>query len=165
MNAAELVTDMLEADQQDAHVKAHERIQKWDKAHTTYQDLYQKKQQALGIFRELGRSIGYERALARVGVEKADVSSQVYGAQIGSIDNYKKTRPIRQCQSFHCKDRRPYPETQEVCPTCDEPLKTREMRYSYSDLHGKLANHMLGVELNDGRRVWFDEPLAPQQAV
>lgn len=159
--AEQLVKEILEAEQQDAHVKAHERIQKWDKAHATYQDLAAKKAQAAKLFAELGRSIGYERALARIGVDKSEVSHQIYGAQIGSIENYKKTRPVRQCANFHCRDRRPYPESQENCPTCDEPLQTRQMRYTFSDLHGKLANHMLGVELNDGRRVWFDEPLPP----
>lgn len=162
--AQAIVNDML-GEAYDEHVKAHERVQHWDKAHATYQDLLQKKREAAKLFRELGRSIGYERALARIGVDKSQVSHQIYGAQIGSIDNYKKTRPVRQCSSFHCKDRRPYPETQERCPTCEEPLETRQMRYSFTDLHGKLANAMLGVELNDGTRVWFDEPLLPQQSL
>lgn len=158
--AQDIVTSMLEADH-DEHIKAWDRIQKWDKAHSTYHDLAVQKAKAQDLFRELGRSIGYERALAHVGLTRADVSHQIYGNQIGSIDNYKQTRAVRQCANFHCRDRRPYPETQDVCPTCEEPLQTKQMRYSFSDLHGKFARYMLGVELNDGRRVWFREPLPP----
>jgi hypothetical protein len=158
--AQQIVNVMLETDF-DAHVKAHERVQKWDKAHATYQDLAAKKAQAAKVFAELGRSIGYERALARVGVDKSEVSHQIYGAQIGSVENYKKTRPVKRCKNVYCRDRAPKPESQETCLECGEPLQTEQMRYSFTDLHGKLAHHMLGVELNDGRRVWFDEPLPP----
>lgn len=159
--AEQLVKEILEAEQQDAHVKAHERIQKWDKVHAAYQDLRAKKEQAAKLFAELGRSIGYERALARVGVDKSEVSHQIYGAQIGSVENYKKTRPVKRCKNVYCRDRSPKPETQETCLECGEPLQTEQMRYNFTDLHGKLAHHMLGVELNDGRRVWFDEPVSP----
>ena len=57
-----------------------------------YKDLFDKHGK---LFAELGRSIGYERALARIGVDKSEVSHQIYGAQIGSVENYKKTRPVR----------------------------------------------------------------------
>lgn len=159
MNHAEMIVNAMLGEAYDEHVKAHERVKKWDDAHALYKDLAATKAKAAKLFAQLGVTIGYERALARVGVDKAEVSSQIYGAQIGSTENYKKTRPIRQCANFLCRDRRPQPETQERCPTCDEPLQTREMRYTFSDLHRKFANHMLGVELNDGRKVWFDEPV------
>ena len=149
------------SEEYDEHIKAHDRVQKWDKAHATYQDLSVKKAEAAKLFGELGRSIGYERALARIGVQRADVSHQIYGNQIGSTHNYKKTRPITRCQNIHCT-RQPQPQTQETCSNCGDPLVTRQVPYTFSELHGKYARHMLGVELNDGRRVWFDEPLPPQ---
>ena len=62
MRAEDVVNQMLEADY-DAHIKAHERVQKWDKAHGTYQELAQKKAEAAKLFQQLGRSISYERAL------------------------------------------------------------------------------------------------------
>jgi len=163
-NAGQIVKELLEADPE-AEKKAADLIAKWDKAHTTYQDLYQKKLEAHRLFKELGRSIAYERALARARVDKSQVSHQIYGAQIGSTHNYKKTRPVRQCQSFHCKDRRQYPPEQAECPTCGDPLTTRQMPYTFSELHGKMANHMIGVELNDGTRVFFDEPIPPMPSV
>lgn len=161
--AEKIVASLLETDY-DEHVKAHERVQKWDKAHATYHDLLKKKQQAAQLFRELGRSISYERALARVGVDKAQVSSQIYGAQIGSTHNLKTKRPLRRCQTFNC-DRQPKPESQETCLTCGEPLKTEMVPYTFTEVHGRLANHMFGVELNDGTRVWFDEPVPPVPSV
>ena len=159
--AQAIVKQMLEADY-DAHVKAHQLVQKWDKAHGSFQKLYALKHKSMGLFREMGRSIGYERALARVGLTRDDVSHPIYGAQIGSTDNYKQTRPVRRCQNVYCKDRSPKPEAQEACLNCGEPLKTTPMGYSFTDLHNKLAKHMLGVETNDGRRVWFDTPVPPQ---
>jgi hypothetical protein len=129
--AQDIVNSMLEADF-DAHVKAHERIQKWDKAHATYQDLAQKKAQAQELFTQLGRSIGYERALARIGIEKADVSHQIYGAQIGSIDNYKKaTKTIKACPQTPLKcSRAGRPQSGEDCEGCGEPLIARQIPLS-----------------------------------
>lgn len=161
VKAQVIVNDML-GEAYDEHVKAHERVQKWDKAHTTYHDLMCKKQKAAELFREVGRSIGYERALARVGLTRADVSHPIYGAQIGSTHNYKQTRPQRRCQNIHCNDRGPKPESQDTCRTCGEPLVTKQVSYSFTDLHTRMPRHMLGVETNDGRRVWFNEPLPPQ---
>jgi hypothetical protein len=161
--SALIVAALLE-DDFDQHVKAWDKVQKWDKAHGTVQNLLSLKRQALDKMREVGRSIGYHRALARVGVRKEDVSHQIYGAQIGSIDNYKKTRPVRKCANGYCSNRLPQPESQEKCLDCGEPLVTKQMPFSFTDLHNKLAHHMLGVELNDGRRVWFDEPVPPMSA-
>jgi len=163
MSATALVKMMLE-DDYDAHVKAHERIQTWDKAHASARHLLGLKMKSLDLFRELGRSIGYERALARIGVSKQDVSHPIYGAQIGSIDNYKKTHPVKKCKtwSYHCKlAGKVQPLNREVCPECKEPLETVQVPYSFTDLHDKMSRYMLGVETNDGRRVWFDEPLPP----
>jgi hypothetical protein len=161
--ASAIVEAMLEGDY-DAHVKAHERVQKWDKAHGTYQDLARKKAQAQELFTQLGTSIGYERALAHVGLNREDVSHQIYGAQIGSIDNYKKTRPAKVCQQPYCGAGR-RPQTGEACSDCGEPLADVEVPLSFSDLHRNYARHILGVETNDGRRVWFDEPVPPRPAV
>jgi hypothetical protein len=158
--AQEIVAHMLD-EAYDEHVKAHERVQKWDKAHATYHDLMRKKMKAAELFRELGRSIGYERALARVGLTRADVSHPIYGAQIGSVDNYKKTRAAKVCQAQYCGAGRK-PQTGEVCRECGGPLTTVQVPYSFTDLHNRMPRHMLGVETNDGRRVWFDEPLPPQ---
>jgi len=158
--AQDIVNDML-GEAYDEHVKAHERVQKWDKAHDTYRKLHTLKHKSMGLFRELGRSIGYERALARVGLTREDVSHPIYGAQIGSIDNYKKTRPVKVCQAQYCGAGRK-PQTGEACRECGGPLTTVQMPWSFTDLHRNFARHMLGVETNDGRRVWFDEPLPPQ---
>lgn len=144
---------MLE-DDYDAHVKAHERIQTWDKAHASARQLLGLKQKSLAKFRELGVAIGYERALAKVGLRREDVSHPIYGAQIGSIDNYKKTQPAKAAK-------KPQPLTSEVCRECGEPLTLKQVPLSFTDLHNKMSRHMLGVETNDGRRVWFDEPLPP----
>lgn len=151
---------MLE-DDQNAHVKAYQKVQTWDNAHRSTKELFALKQKSLDLFRELGRSIAYERALAHVGIDKKDVSSPIYGAQIGSIDNYKRTKPIKACTDHRCPVYLK-PQSGEDCRGgCGNPLVVKNVPISLSDLRTKLANHMLGVELNDGRRVWFKEPVAP----
>lgn len=173
--AAGIVKAMLEADY-DEHVKAHERVQKWDKARTAYQALAVKEAEAAKLFAEIGRAIAYKRALARVGLTREDVSHQIYGAQIGSIENYKKTRPAKVCRNRACDvlsvggAGRVYPDSakarhqpmeRETCSGCGEPLETVQVPINFSDLHRNYAHHMMGVETNDGRRVWFDEPVPP----
>lgn len=160
MKAQNIVGSLLE-DDYDAHVKAHEKVQTWDKAHQSARKLLGLKMKSLDKFRELGRAIGYERALARIGLTRKDVAATIYGAQIGSTHNYKKTRTSRRCNNVHCRDRGEKPEAQADCATCGEALVTKQVPYSFTDLHGKLSRHMLGVETQDGRRIWFDEPLAP----
>lgn len=162
MNAEIIVDRLLEADF-DAHVKAHERVKHWDAAHDSMQKLWPLKQKSLELFRELGRAMGYERALAHVGLTRDDVASPIYGAQIGSIDNYKKTRPAKVCASpSQCFSRKAQSLKAEVCRECGGPLKMVQVPYTFTDLHDKLARYMLGVETKDGDRVWFDEPLPPR---
>jgi hypothetical protein len=159
---AHAIVNTMLSEAYDEHVKAHELVQKWDKAHDSFGKLYALKQKSMGLFREMGRSIAYERALARVGLSRKDVAAPIYGSQIGSTHNYKQTRPQRRCQNIHCNDRGPKPESQSECRTCGEPLVTKQMSYSPSDLRGKYARHLLGVETKDGRRIWFDAPLPPE---
>ncbi len=162
MNAANSIVKALLEDDFDGHVKAHARVKKWDQAHDTYQKLSAKKREAAAVFQELGQSIGYERALAKVGLSREDVSHTIAGAQIGSIDNYRKTHPAKQCQREGCSKKVHSFSTEHVCPTCEEPMSTIQTRMSFTDLHGKYGQHIVGVETNDGRRVWFDEPVAPR---
>jgi len=164
MSKAQDIVDQMLDEAYDEHVKAHERVQKWDKAHDTYKKLHTLKHKSMGLFRELGRSIGYERALARVGLTRADVSHPITGAAIGATHNFKKTRPAKVCKRTYC-DMAHKPQTGEVCGQCGEPLTAVQVPISPSDLRGKLANHIVGVETQDGRRVWFDEPLPPQPEV
>ncbi len=165
MEADKLVSSMLEdGEQLDAHVKAHGRVQKWDKAHSTYQDLYAKHLKARALFAEMGRSIGYERALARAGISRADVANQIHGAQIGATHNFKGQRNAKVCKDtqYCAQGRMRRKQTGEVCGDCGGPTMDALVPYAPSDLRGRFANYMFGVDTNDGRRVWFDEPLPPQ---
>lgn len=164
MSRAKNIVEKMLGESYDEHVKAHELVQKWDRAHDSFGKLYNLKHKSLGLMKELGTSIGYERALAHVGLNREDVSHQIYGAQIGSIDNYKKTRPAKVCQQPYCGAGR-RPQTGEACSDCGEPLADVEVPLSFSDLHRNYARHILGVETNDGRRVWFDEPVPPRPVV
>lgn len=161
MNAATIVKDLLE-DDYDAHVKAHQHVQKWDGAHSTFKELYRLRKKSMGLYREMGRAIGYERALARMGLKREDVQMPITGAQIGSTHNYKQTRPVRRCKNIHCNMRRPMPEEQQQCPNCGEELKTVQTPWSMSELRDKLGRHILGVETKDHRFVWFDRPVPPE---
>lgn len=163
MSRAQAVVNTMLGEAYDEHVKAHERIKTWDKAMGSYKKLHALKHKSLDLFKQLGTSMAYERALARVGLTRKDVSHPIYANQIGSIDNYKKTRPVKKCKtwSYHCKlAGKVQPLNREVCPECNEPLETVQVPYSFSDLQ-KIPRHMLGVETNDGRRVWFDDMIPP----
>lgn len=157
--AKAIVADML-GEAYDEHVKAHERIQKWDQAHTSAKKLLGLKIQSLAKFRELGRALAYERALASVGVRKEDVESYIYGGQIGATDNYKRTRPAKVCQNKWCS-KQPRPASATTCPECQEELVPTEIPLSGSYIRDRLANHILGVMTKDGRRLWFDDPVPP----
>lgn len=160
-----IVNALLEVDH-DAHMKAYDRVQKWDKAHSSYKDLWKLKQKAHAKFREIGTAVGYERALARAGLTHADVSRQIYGNQIGATHNYKKTMPVTICRDSYCQlAGKPRPAQTEVCGSCGTAMKQEQMRIPPSVLHGKLARHMVGVVTNDGRNVFFDEPVPPEPEI
>ncbi len=160
-NPQQIVTRMLE-DDYDAHVKAHRqhKVAKWDKARATYQDLGAKKAEAAKLFSQLGTSIGYERALAQVGLRREHVARPIYGNQIGATHNYKKTAPVKMCQDEYC-DMARKPQGGDECGRCGGPLAVTQARVSPNELRGKYARHMVGVETTDGKYVWFDEMVPP----
>lgn len=162
VNAEQIVDKLLEdGEQQDAHMEPYRRVQKWDKAHSTYGHLYGLKLKAMDLFRQMGRSIGYERALAHVGVDKADVERQIYGDQIGATHNFKGTRTLNVCNDNYC-DLRGKPQKGDKCSECGSVLTPKAMRYAPNDLRYKFPRHMFGVQTKDGRIVWFPAPLPPQ---
>lgn len=165
MKADKIVDKLLEdGEQLDAHVKAHERVQKWDNAHASYQKLYPMKLKAMDLFRQMGRAIGYERALAKVGLSKEDVASRIHGAQIGATHNFKGQRTAKFCKDtqYCAQGRTKRKQTGQVCGDCGGPTEDGKVGYAPSELRMRYANYIFGVETNDGRRVWFDEPVPPQ---
>lgn len=165
MNRPLEIASRLLDENYDEHVKAYDRVQNWDKAHAIYQDLLGKKRQAADLFKKLGDSIAYERALARVGLSKDDVECPITGQQIGAVDDFKGKRSVRRCSNAYCRCRSNVPETQEKCLDCGEPITTRDIPYAPSDLRMKYANYIFGVELKDGGRVWFNEPIPPTERI
>ena len=177
MNKAEqVVATMLEGDF-DQHVKAHQRVQKWDNAHRSFQELMALKAKSMDLFKQTGEVIGIEQALAHKGIERAEVKRFFRGAEIGAIDNYKGTVPAKICRDRFCAFRslwgegNTFPDSArakfqsadlEACPGCGKPLELVAKSISPSELRGKYARHILGVELNDGHKVWFDKPVAPR---
>lgn len=162
--ADKIVGKMLEDEQQDAHVKAYDRVQKWDKAHGTYQKLYPMKLKAMQLFREMGTAIAYERALAHVGLKPEDVAHQIRGAQIGSTHNFKGTRQINACSDAYCS-MRGKAQKGDKCAECSNVLEPKQVRYGPSELQYKFPRHIFGVETKDGQCVWFPQPIPPQPEV
>jgi hypothetical protein len=138
------------------------RIETLEKAVTTARQLLSLKQQSLKKFQELGRALSYELELEKVGLKKDDVAHPITGAQIGSIDNYKMKRPVRVCKNHPLK---PRAVSMEACPECGEPLQDTQIPISFTYLHKELSRHILGVETNDGKRVWFAKPVSPSFTV
>jgi len=137
--------------------------EKWDKTWSTTRELWKMHQKRDKLFRELTRSIAYHRALSHAGVRKEDVAHPIRGAQVGATDNFKWKVPAKQCQQPYCgTNMRYYPLSATTCPRCQEPLVGTDKPISSSDLRGAWANYIVGVELNDGRRVMLKEPVPPQ---
>jgi hypothetical protein len=135
--------------------------EKWDKAHKSFIDLFRLEKKRHALFKEMGRSIEYERALAHAGVKKADVARPLVGANIGATHNYKQALPAAMCKNQWCKmNNKHQPDTLENCADCGQPLVPSVRPISPSDLRGKFAKYIVGVETKDGRRVFFNEPLS-----
>jgi hypothetical protein len=164
-NAEQIVDKLLEdGEQQDAHVKAYDRMQKWDNAHGSYQKLYPMKLKAMQLFREMGTAIAYERALAQVGLTKEEVAHTIRGAQIGSTHNFKGTRNVNACADEYCGERGK-PQKGDKCSACGSVLAPKQIRYSPTDMHYRYPRHIFGVETKDGRFVWFTQPIPPEPEV
>ena len=163
MSRAKKIVDTMLDENYDEHVKAHKLVQKWDNAHDSYGKLLALKHKSMGLFREMGTAIAYERALARVGLKRDDVAKRIRGDAIGATHNYKIKMPVKVCTDEYCSWRgKPQPKNTEVCGSCGNPVKDEMVPTPPSVLRGRLASHMVGVETKDGRRVWFDQPIPPQ---
>lgn len=138
-----------------------ETVEKWDKAHASLRALWPKLKKREALQQELARSIEYERALAKAGLKREDVSHSIHGNQIGATHNYKRTMPAKKCTDGYCRMRLKYlPAKATICPECQGPLEAIMRPISPSDLRGGFASHIVGVETNDGRNVFFDQPLS-----
>jgi len=163
MSKAQDIVDQMLDEAYDAHVKAHERVQKWDKAHGSYQKLWKLKRKAHDLFREMGRAVGYERALAHVGLSREDVAHPIRGGQVGATHNYKVKMPVKVCRDQYCNlNGKAQPKQTEVCGSCGNEVKTEMVPTPPSALRGKLASYIVGVETNDGRTVFFPEPVSQE---
>lgn len=136
-----------------------ETNEKWDNAWDSYRKLYGLKQKSMSLFQEMGRAIQYERALARAGVKKSDVHHPITAEAIGATHNYKGKRPMKICIAPNCTHK-PLPPTVQQCPNCGGEMTDTMVPWAASDLRTKIPKHIVGVELNDGRYVWFDQPLS-----
>ena len=152
----------------------------WDGAVATGRKLYFAKKKSFELFKQRQLALAYERELARYGIKRADVAHQIRGDQVAATHNYKKTRPVTACTDKWCAhsfnpvfkpkahDRMLSPRNSSMaistleCPKCGSPTKTRQVPISASDLRNDMPKHIVGVELNDGRTVMFDEPLHPE---
>lgn len=159
--AQQLADEILEA--YDEHVKAHDRIQKYDRAMGSWKKLAKLHGERDRLEKELAHGLASERALAYVGLKREDVARWIYAGQLGATDNYKKEFPVHACANSWCSARgQQRPLSQEVCRDCDTPLKTVMKPISRGDLQGKFGKYLVGVETRDGRRVWFDEMVPPR---
>ena len=173
--AGQIVQTLLE-DDYDQHVKAYRQVQKWDRAHGSYQELVGRWAERDRLFKEVGHAIALDRALAHKGVTRDEVARYLYGAAIGATDNYKGTVPAKICRDRYCELRslggagnvyadsrlaKYQPVDLEKCPGCGNPLELTSKSISPSELRGKYARHIMGVELEDGHKVWFNEPIPP----
>lgn len=163
MSAAEEIVDIMLETQHDAHVKVYDRLKHWDGAVESFKKLMALKKQAMEKMTQLGTALGYERALAYAGLEKADVSHPIRGA---NAYGYSGTEQIKGCKNPNCDqrferfNRRSHrPMEQENCAECGGPLTVLSVPISKQRLEMVYGRHIVGVETKDGRKVWFKEPV------
>jgi hypothetical protein len=162
MKADSVVSALLE-DDYDAHMKDYKRVQHWDKAHASTKELYGLKKKALGLFKELGISIAYNRALAHVGLKPEDVERAIRGAQVAATDNYKHVIPINACSNTYCSAQgKSQPMDRKECGQCGSDLSVKQIKVPPSLLRGKWANYIVGVVTKSGKKVFFKEPVPPE---
>lgn len=158
-DAEKIVAKLVEDDQQ----KARDRVEKWDKAHASFGDLSALWAKRDKLQREMGQAIALERALAHSGITREDVARFIHGSEVGQVDNYKRQTPAKVCKNIHCRIfNRPQSDDRDACQDCLGQLQTVMKPTSPSDLRTKLATHIVGVELNDGRKLWFQDPVPPR---
>lgn len=169
MNATKLVDALLETEH-DEHVKAYERIKKWDTASSDFERLFGLKKKSLDTMRELGASIAYERALARVGLTREEVDHHIYGGHISATHNYKGKELLKKCADKECNplgrfNLQPFvPGEERLCPQCQKPMVEEMAPISPQRLKTKYERYIVGVVTNDGRTVWFTDPVPPKSA-
>jgi hypothetical protein len=163
MNADKIVNELLEDDHSE-HVKAWDRVQKWDKAVSTYNDLRVLHREAEMKYREMGQALAIERALAHFGIQRADVAEWITGDRVGATHNYKRSVPVTACHNTYCEQRgRPVKNhDQEGCTSCGERLETTMKPVSPNELRSKYARYIVGVITNNGRKLWFNDPIPPK---
>jgi hypothetical protein len=162
--ADKLVSVLLEDDGHSEHMKGWDRIKKWDGAVKSYADLRALQQQAEIKYREMGQALSIERALAYLGIQRTDVDEWITGAQIGATHNYKRTVPFTTCRRTMCElNGKPVKQhDQEGCPNCGEQLVTTQRQVSPIDIRTKFGRYIVGVRTNDGRTLWFQDPVPPK---
>jgi len=113
------------------------------------------------LMRERAKRLALNAALEKAGIPEQDMAEVICGAQLGRTDNYKRTMPVKVCQSRFCdlKGRPQGGGQHDTCDECGEPLAVTTRPINFSDLHGDMANAIVGVVTRDGRRVFFDEPV------
>lgn len=142
-----------------------ETAEKWDNVAGSFRRLYGLRQKSLSLYQQMARAIEYERALAHIGLKKADVSHPITGAQIGDTHNYKKKMPASVCTNEYCsrgRIKKAQAAGQRTCGECYQELQPTNVVIPPSMLRDKMAKHIVGVETTDGRTIFFDKPLHPQ---
>lgn len=163
MSDANVIVGKLLEDDHDQHMKAWNRVQKWDQAHASYKEMAGLKKQAYSLFLELGQALAVERALAHLGLSKEDVSHYITGAGASATHNFKRDEPVTLCMNNYCRQyNRPMKQTSVDCHECGQPLTTTQRRVPLSDFRNKYTNYVVGAELRDGRTVMFKEPIPPK---
>jgi hypothetical protein len=154
-------------------MKGNKLIEKLDRAQVKYEELLALKRRSMALLNELGVSIGLNRELAKLDLKWADQEHFIRGAQVGAVDNYKHAGfPATMCKAFGCQLRHQYqPADRTQCLSCGTPLglgwwdkewfvETTRL-VTPSELRTRFANHYVGAQLKNGRKVWFEELINP----
>jgi len=159
--AEQVVTKMLENEPLNP-----DRYHKLDRARKSFTDLRNLRRKALEIDQQLGQCIDLERMLAYHGLERSDVARYIPGEAVGSTDNYRMKVAARICNHegwCRLSARRIVPaDWGDTCPECQNPIVDGEVPVVGSDLRKTYARHLVGVELKDGRKVFFKEMILPK---
>lgn len=156
--AKDIVASLLE--DYDEHVNAYNRIQTFDKAIDSHKHLMGLEKQRLGLMASHGSNMRYLRALAWAGLRREDVTTVLRGDMIAATDNYRAKVPSVTCSNPEC--RKTYVLSKaDTCGNCGAETVSDRVTPSPSVLRGKLGRYIVGVVTNDGRKVFFENPVPP----
>lgn len=137
-------------------------VETLDKAIKSLAELRVLEAKKTALMFELEKALMLEKILVQHGLERNDLMAIICGGHIGATHNYKGKEMVMRCECCRVMDFAAKDRGDGTCRKCGEPLGEDVIAITPSRLRGHYADHWIGIETNDGRRFWLNEPWKPK---